>query len=136
MPKLRQFPPRLLKKIGSCLKLTAFQRSESPAEFLNENCWEGRLNNLGVPELAAPTIPEYIEKTVGLAHSLARLHELHQTLRSRMAAAPLTDEARFVREMEEAYQHMWYRWREEPAPRWLARTMGSPVSRAGYRISL
>lgn len=69
------------------------------------------LSNLGLPELAAASIAEYIEIAVALAQEPERLKVLRQTLRPRMAAAPLTDAARFVREMEAAYRAMWQDWR-------------------------
>lgn len=68
------------------------------------------LNNLGLPELVAETVPQYIDIAVQLASDIPRLAQLRQSLRPRMAAAPLTDEARFVREIEEAYRAMWRHW--------------------------
>ena len=68
------------------------------------------LCNLGLPELVAETVAEYCDIAVHLAHDPNRLVALRQTLRARMAAAPLTDEARFVREMEQAYRGMWEGW--------------------------
>ncbi|MDP2794976.1 MAG: tetratricopeptide repeat protein [Sulfurisoma sp.] len=65
------------------------------------------LNNIGVPELAVESVADYIETAVALASDRNRLAELRQSLRSRMAAAPLTDEGRFAREMEAAYRGMW-----------------------------
>jgi len=68
------------------------------------------LNNIDFPELAAETVAEYVEIAVALAKDPQRMTMLRQTLRSRMASAPLTDEARFVSEMEEAYRAMWRDW--------------------------
>ena len=72
------------------------------------------LNNLGLPELAAESTADYIDIAVGLAGDSERLATLRRTLRPRMTAAPLTDEARFVREMEDAYRAMWQTWCAQP----------------------
>lgn len=68
------------------------------------------LNNLGLAELAAETVADYVQIAVALAHDAGRLADLRCALRPRMASAPLTDEARFVKEMEEAYRQMWRSW--------------------------
>ena len=68
------------------------------------------LSNIGLPELVATTLAQYVDIAVKLAHDTPRLAQLRQTLRQSMAAAPLTDEACFVREMEEAYRAMWRAW--------------------------
>lgn len=68
------------------------------------------LTNTGYPELAAETITDYIDKAVALASDRERLTTLRQTLRDKMAHAPLTDEARFAGEMEQAYRAMWREW--------------------------
>ena len=65
------------------------------------------LNSLGLPELAAETVSDYIATAVNLAGDRKRLAGLRQSLRPRMASAALTDEKRFVREMEAAYRAMW-----------------------------
>ncbi|MGI9211317.1 MAG: hypothetical protein ACR2HF_02495, partial [Methylococcaceae bacterium] len=66
------------------------------------------LGSLGLNELVAETVEEYRDIAVGLAHDQGRLRSLRHTLRARMANAALTDEARFVREMEAAYRGMWH----------------------------
>ncbi len=68
------------------------------------------LNNIGLPELVAQTLPQYVDIAVRLAQDAPRMAQLRQSLRPRMAAAPLTDEARFVREIETAYRAMWQDW--------------------------
>jgi predicted O-linked N-acetylglucosamine transferase (SPINDLY family) len=65
------------------------------------------LNNLGLAELAANSVAEYVEIAANLARNPDRIAELRRILRPRMAAAPVTDEPRFVREMEAAYRSMW-----------------------------
>lgn len=68
------------------------------------------LNNIGRPELARATIREYIDTAVTLAYDRERLTALRQGLRPAMTDAALTDERRFVREMEAAYCTMWQGW--------------------------
>jgi len=65
------------------------------------------LNGIGLPELAVATVSAYIDSAVGLAGDRTRLAALRDSLRPRMAASPLMDEERFVREMEAAYRAMW-----------------------------
>jgi predicted O-linked N-acetylglucosamine transferase (SPINDLY family) len=45
--------------------------------------------------------------------------KLNEPLRNQMASAPLTDEKRFVLEMEAAYRSMWQDWlkTEQPSTR-------------------
>ncbi len=68
------------------------------------------LNNLGLPELCAEDERGYVQVAIALAHDAMRMTELRKSLRARMAAAPLTDERRFVQEMEAAYREMWQAW--------------------------
>lgn len=72
------------------------------------------LNSLGLAELAAGTEKEYVELAVALAKDSRRLIDLRQNMRSRMASAPLTDEKRFVKDMEAAYRAMWQEWCANP----------------------
>ncbi|WP_292938411.1 glycosyltransferase family 41 protein [Noviherbaspirillum sp.] len=65
------------------------------------------VNGIGLPELAARTIPEYIELASSLARSPMKILELRATLRGRMSASPLMDKERFVCELETAYRAMW-----------------------------
>lgn len=73
------------------------------------------LNNIGLPELVAQTLPQYVDIAVRLAQDAPRMAQLRQSLRPRMAAAPLTGEARFVREIEAAYRAMWQDWLQNNA---------------------
>lgn len=69
--------------------------------------WELEEIRIGVPELASDTLSRYIDKAVALAGDPDRMTVLRSTLRDKMANAPLTDEPRFVKEMEEAFRFMW-----------------------------
>jgi protein O-GlcNAc transferase len=68
------------------------------------------LNNLGMTEYAAQTTDQYVKLAIELAHDRPRLAELRRTLRQRMLASPLTDAARFTRNVETAYRTMWKQW--------------------------
>ena len=74
------------------------------------------LHALGLPELVTHSEVEYAQVATRLAHDPQRLTHLRQNLRQRMAASPLTDEPRFVREIESAYRQMWHDWISHTAP--------------------
>jgi protein O-GlcNAc transferase len=66
-----------------------------------------QLTNLGLTELIARTPQEYVRIAAALASNSSHLAELHQTLRPRMLASPLTDARGFAREIENAFRQMW-----------------------------
>jgi len=68
------------------------------------------LGALGLDEWIAATPEEYLR--LALAHAAApqRLAELRGTLRQRLRASPLMDEARFARDVETAYREAWRAW--------------------------
>jgi protein O-GlcNAc transferase len=68
------------------------------------------LSNLGLPELAAETLENYVKVAVRLANDGTRLEGLRSTLRDRMFNSPLTDAAGFARDVEAAYRSMWKQW--------------------------
>jgi toxin ParE1/3/4 len=61
------------------------------------------LNNLGLADFAVADEGSYVQCAVDLANDQNRLLELCQSLRERMRHSPLTDELRFVAEVEDAY---------------------------------
>ncbi|HEY4030023.1 MAG TPA: tetratricopeptide repeat protein [Caulobacteraceae bacterium] len=70
------------------------------------------LHGLGLDELAAESEDDYVRIAAALAADVARRAELRQTLRPRMAAAPMNDAKVFARGLEAAYRQMWQRWCE------------------------
>ncbi|MDB5294203.1 MAG: domain/SEC-C motif domain protein, partial [Phycisphaerales bacterium] len=68
------------------------------------------LTAAGLPELVAPTLEAYARTAVVLARDVPRLAHLRRTLRGRLAASPLMDEAGFAAKVEGAYRDMWRRW--------------------------
>lgn len=71
---------------------------------------ESILTSLGLSDLVADSVPDYLVKSIGLATSLPRLSALRLTLRDRLAASPLCDAAGFARDLEAAYRAMWQEW--------------------------
>lgn len=71
------------------------------------------LNALGLPDLVTENESDYVKVAINLASDSKRLIQLRQELRPRMAASALTDEKRFVREVETAYRHLWHHWLDQ-----------------------
>ncbi len=72
----------------------------------------GFLNQVGLPELSAPSRERYVAIASELAGDLDRLAALRAGLRARMAASSLCDGPRFTRGLEAAYRTMWRTWCE------------------------
>ncbi len=71
------------------------------------------LSNVGVPELIAHDLGEYVELTVSLASDLPRLAALRAGLRERMAASPLCDGKRFAANLAALLRDVWRHWVEQ-----------------------
>jgi predicted O-linked N-acetylglucosamine transferase (SPINDLY family) len=67
------------------------------------------LATVGLADWIAPTPERYIALALDKARNASRLAELRRTLRARMRASPLMDEAGFTRSLEDAYRRMWHR---------------------------
>jgi protein O-GlcNAc transferase len=68
------------------------------------------LRAVGLGELVARDVEEYVRLAVAWSGNLARLAELRQELRSSVQVSPLVDAAAFARDVEAAYRQMWRRW--------------------------
>ncbi len=68
------------------------------------------LTRLGLSNLVAFGVEEYIDTAVRLAADPDHLAGLRLGLRERMRRSPLCDAAGFARRMEDAYRTMWRRW--------------------------
>jgi predicted O-linked N-acetylglucosamine transferase (SPINDLY family) len=68
------------------------------------------LAHLGLHELIADDPDAYVEAALRLANDRFRLNELWANLRPRMRDSTLTNPARFVPSLEDAYRTMWKRW--------------------------
>ncbi len=62
---------------------------------------------LGLTELIAQSSDTYVQKSVELAGSVAKLAALRRELRDRMESSPLRDEAGFVNNLENTYRLIW-----------------------------
>ena len=65
------------------------------------------LSAVGLPELVARDVDDYVRIAAALAADTLRLTELRTGMRERMRASPLMDEKGFVSELERAYLEMW-----------------------------
>jgi protein O-GlcNAc transferase len=73
------------------------------------------LSNVGLADLVAYNVDEYIDIAVSLATDLDRLASLKSVLRERMLASPLCDGAGYTKAMEDGYRRMWKTWCEDQA---------------------
>jgi predicted O-linked N-acetylglucosamine transferase (SPINDLY family) len=72
------------------------------------------LSQIGLTDLIANSVEEYVEIALALAGNPGRLDELRRSLRPRLAASPLCDGRAFARKMEAAFRSMWQVWCEAP----------------------
>jgi protein O-GlcNAc transferase len=70
------------------------------------------LSQIGLTDLIANSVEEYVEIAVALARNPGRLSDLRRVLRPRVAASPLCDGPAFARKMESAFRMMWQHWCE------------------------
>lgn len=68
------------------------------------------LSNVGLPDLVAHDVEQYVRIALDLTSDLPGLAQLRATLRQRMQASPLRDARQFARDVEAAYREMWRRW--------------------------
>ena len=67
------------------------------------------LTAVGLEDWIAASPEDYVRRAAGFA-SAAAVGALRRSLRERMRASPLMQEARFARDIEQAYRTMWQRW--------------------------
>ena len=65
------------------------------------------LQNLGLGELAAPSIERYIETATALAADKELLSMLRIKLRSILSASPLANAAQYAADVETVYETVW-----------------------------
>jgi predicted O-linked N-acetylglucosamine transferase (SPINDLY family) len=68
------------------------------------------LANIGLAELAFPTLETYVGGAVALANDVERLAVLRSEIRPRMAASPICRPEEFARDLENLYRRMWRAW--------------------------
>ena len=65
------------------------------------------LASLGLQDWIADDADDYLARAVRFAADTRVVGDLRRSLRPRMRASPLTDEARFTRHLEDAFERMW-----------------------------
>ena len=76
----------------------------------------GFLTLVGLSDLAATDLEQYLAIASELGRDTARLQNLRLSLRHTMQASPLCDAVTFTRNLEAAYRSMWRTWcAKEPA---------------------
>lgn len=81
-----------------------------PGPSLHSRLAMSFLMRLGLPELSAASDDGFVRVAAELAADPARLARYRTELRSRVAGSSLTDVARHVVELEDAFLMMWRRW--------------------------
>jgi len=65
------------------------------------------LSALDMDAWIAPSISDFVEVAVARAADRQDIAHQRRTLRARLEASPMTDPARFARNMEAAFRQMW-----------------------------
>ena len=78
-----------------------------PGETFASRHGLSHLSNVGLTELIAADLDDYVAKAVALAEDPPRLAALRAGLRERMAASPLCDGPRFARNLEAVLRKVW-----------------------------
>jgi predicted O-linked N-acetylglucosamine transferase (SPINDLY family) len=68
------------------------------------------LTAVGLGDLVARSIDEYVELAVRLARDVDRLVHERATLRERLLTSPIGDADQYTRAVEAAYRDLWTRW--------------------------
>jgi predicted O-linked N-acetylglucosamine transferase (SPINDLY family) len=68
------------------------------------------LSNVGLPELVARSVDQYLQIATTLASDSPRLKDLRQSMRTRMQTSPLMDVNGFTRNIEGLYRAAWKAW--------------------------
>lgn len=75
--------------------------------FGASRCASSLLTTVGLPELVASSVEDYLRIAVDLAHDPARLRTLRHGMRERMRRSPLMDASGFTAAFEDALLHAW-----------------------------
>jgi predicted O-linked N-acetylglucosamine transferase (SPINDLY family) len=68
------------------------------------------LKILGLGELVAGSVNEYVSIAASLAHDRSKLAKLRAELRPRLVSSPLCDGKRFTSELERLFRQVWTEW--------------------------
>ena len=75
-----------------------------PGDTFSTRVGASLLSSVGMPELIAANLDDYVQQAVDLARHPDRLRQLSDKLKAQIATAPLFDTPRFVRNLETAYR--------------------------------
>jgi predicted O-linked N-acetylglucosamine transferase (SPINDLY family) len=81
-----------------------------PGETFASRHGLSHLSNVGLAELIARDVGQYVDLAVGLAEDLPRLAALRAALRQRMACSPLCDGKRFAENLLRVLREVWREW--------------------------
>ena len=84
-----------------------------PGETFASRHGLSHLSTLGLTELIASDLDDYVQRAVALASDLQRLAALRAGLRQRMAASPLCDGKRFAVNLLVLLREAWQEWCEQ-----------------------
>ncbi len=68
------------------------------------------LSAAGLSEFVAATPQQFIDISIRFANEIERLAQIRMSLRAKVAASPLADEAKFTRSLETLYREVWAKW--------------------------
>ena len=68
------------------------------------------LTRVGLADLVAESVQEYVRIAADLAKDTDRLQRLRAELRDNVRISPLCDSRRRTRHLERAYRYMWRKW--------------------------
>ena len=72
------------------------------------------LSQIGLTDLIANSVEEYVEVAVALARNPGRLDDMRRSLRPQLLASPLCDGRASARKIEATFRKMWHRWCQAP----------------------
>jgi protein O-GlcNAc transferase len=68
------------------------------------------MTNIGLPQLTAQSVDQFVSIAQDLASDLPRLADLRSGMRQRMIDSPIMDPVNLARNIEALYRDMWKRW--------------------------
>jgi predicted O-linked N-acetylglucosamine transferase (SPINDLY family) len=68
------------------------------------------LSNLGMPQLIAQSVDQYVQIATKLAGDVVKLTEMRKAMREKMLHSPLMDAPAFARGVETLYRSIWQKW--------------------------
>ena len=71
------------------------------------------MKHLGLDELIAENVDDYIAKVVTLANDRERLGVYHTTIVDKIKSHPMSDPSKFMHSIENAYEYMWNNYMNE-----------------------